>query len=81
MIEDSSGDLPAELAPGPLGFDSPGTAAHTAAAARALDAIADRYGVALPRLALTKGRLHSFESMSWIRPPGPGEPYVIMGIG
>jgi hypothetical protein len=81
VIEDSSGAVPAELAPASLGFDTPGTAAQAAAAARALDAIAGRYGVALPRLALTEGRLHSFESMSWIRPPGPGETYMTITLG
>ncbi|MGW5867210.1 SMI1/KNR4 family protein [Streptomyces sp. NPDC055239] len=81
VIEDSSGAVPAELAPASLGFDTPSTTAQTAATARALDAIADRYGVALPRLALTEGRLHSFESMSWIRPPGPGEAYMTITLG
>ncbi|MEV0281130.1 SMI1/KNR4 family protein [Streptomyces sp. NPDC050610] len=79
-IEDVCGAVPPELAPAALGFDTPGTAAQAEAAVRALDAIADRYGVALPRFAITEGRLHSFESTSWIRPPGPGEPYASIGF-
>ncbi|MFJ2775866.1 SMI1/KNR4 family protein [Kitasatospora sp. NPDC087315] len=41
----------------------------------ALTAIAAEFGVALPRFALTEGRLHSFTTRSWTRPPGPGESY------
>ncbi|WP_405943907.1 SMI1/KNR4 family protein [Streptomyces sp. NBC_00932] len=80
-VEDSSGAIPAELDPAVLGFGPPDMAAHAAAAARALDAIADGYGVTLPRLALTKGRLHSFESVSWTRPPGSGETYLTVTMG
>ncbi|MEU6765060.1 SMI1/KNR4 family protein [Streptomyces sp. NPDC046853] len=81
VLEHSSGSLPAELTPTALGFDMPGTAARAAATARALEAITGRYGVSLPRRALTEGRLHSFESASWIRPPGPGETYMTITIG
>ncbi|MEU7040800.1 SMI1/KNR4 family protein [Streptomyces varsoviensis] len=80
VVEDAQGDLPAELAPAALGFGVRGAAAKRAAAGRALDVIADRYGVGLPRLAVTEGRLHSFESRSWIRPPGPGEAYATLGF-
>ncbi|WP_346164436.1 SMI1/KNR4 family protein [Streptomyces bangladeshensis] len=40
---------------------------------RALEALAAEYGVRLPRLALTRGRLHTFRTLPWNRPPGPGE--------
>lgn len=72
---------PGRTGPGRPGFRPPDMAAHAAAAARALDAIADGYGVTLPRLALTKGRLHSFESVSWTRPPGSGETYLTVTMG
>ncbi|MFE7116337.1 SMI1/KNR4 family protein [Streptomyces sp. NPDC057654] len=81
VAEEARGALPAELAPESLGFGTPGLAAQAAAAFRALDAVADRYGVAVPRLAVNEGRLHSFESRSWIRPPGPGENYATITMG
>jgi hypothetical protein len=40
---------------------------------RTLDALAAEFGVRLPRFALTRGRLHTFRTRSWSRPPGPGE--------
>ncbi|MFE0172266.1 SMI1/KNR4 family protein [Streptomyces sp. NPDC059002] len=79
-VEETTGTLPAELAPSALGFTTPGADSRTAAEERVLDAIAERYGLTLPRLALTEGRLHSFESASWIRPPGPDETYLTIGF-
>jgi hypothetical protein len=79
-IEATAGAVPAGLAPPALGFDAPGTDGQATAAARALDAIARLHGVTLPRLALTEGRLHTFESLSWSRPPGPGETYTTSSI-
>ncbi|MEV0264749.1 hypothetical protein AB0I49_25870 [Streptomyces sp. NPDC050617] len=78
---DTRGTVPVELDPASLGFGTPAMAAQTAASIRALDAIADQYGIALPGLAITEGRLHSFESRSWIRPPGPGETYMTVTMG
>ncbi|MCX4719065.1 SMI1/KNR4 family protein [Streptomyces virginiae] len=80
-IEPSIGAVPPGLAPPALGFDAPGADGQAAAAARALDAIARLHGVTLPRLALTEGRLHTFESLSWSRPPGPGETYTTISFG
>ncbi|WP_406136518.1 SMI1/KNR4 family protein [Streptomyces sp. NBC_01089] len=80
-IEDISGTVPAELAPAALGFGTPDLTAQESAAARALDALTDGYGVGLPRLALTEGRLHSFESVSWKRPPAPGEKHLTITMG
>ncbi|MFK0024601.1 hypothetical protein [Streptomyces sp. NPDC090798] len=40
---------------------------------RALEALAAEFGVRLPRFALERGRLHSFRTRPWTRPPGPGE--------
>ncbi|MEU1012523.1 SMI1/KNR4 family protein [Streptomyces sp. NPDC005890] len=45
---------------------------------RALEALAAEYGVRLPRFALTRGRLHTFRTRPWNRPPGPGEGYVTL---
>ncbi|WP_406192397.1 SMI1/KNR4 family protein [Kitasatospora sp. NBC_01560] len=80
-LEATSGAVPAELAPPALGFDGPDTEGQAEAAARALDAIAHLHGVTVPRLALAEGRLHTFESLSWSRPPGPGETYTTISIG
>ncbi|MFD7535556.1 SMI1/KNR4 family protein [Streptomyces sp. NPDC059819] len=80
-VEEITGALPAELAPHALGFTTPGEQPQRAAAARALDAVAERHGLTLPRLALTQGRLHSFESVSWSRPPDPGDFHWTAAIG
>ncbi|MEV0532912.1 SMI1/KNR4 family protein [Kitasatospora sp. NPDC050463] len=48
---------------------------------RALAAVAAEFGVSLPRFALTEGRLHTFTTRSWTRPPGPGETYVVATVG
>ncbi|WP_431046836.1 SMI1/KNR4 family protein [Streptomyces sp. P1-3] len=48
---------------------------------RALEAIAAEFGVSLPRFALDHGRLHTFTTRSWTRPPGPGEGYMVVRLG
>ncbi|MER7350890.1 SMI1/KNR4 family protein [Streptomyces aurantiacus] len=48
--------------------------------AAALAAIAAAFGVSLPRHALTEGRLHTFVTRSWTRPPGPGETYLVASV-
>ncbi|MFB6517156.1 SMI1/KNR4 family protein [Streptomyces sp. NPDC056401] len=80
-LESAAGSVPAELIPPALGFDAPDADGQAAAAARALDAVARLHGVTVPRLALTEGRLHTFESLSWSRPPGPGETYTTISFG
>ncbi|MFJ9952338.1 SMI1/KNR4 family protein [Kitasatospora sp. NPDC091207] len=47
---------------------------------RALAAVAAEFGVSLPRFALTEGRLHTFTTRSWTRPPGPGETYAVVTV-
>ncbi|MER5532666.1 hypothetical protein [Streptomyces mirabilis] len=47
---------------------------------RALEALAAECGARLPRFALSRGRLHSFRTRPWNRPPGPGEGYVSVGV-
>ncbi|MCT2590735.1 SMI1/KNR4 family protein [Streptomyces sp. N2-109] len=45
-----------------------------------LEAVAGEFGVHLPRHAIVSGRLHTFTSRSWTRPPGEGEAYVVIGM-
>jgi hypothetical protein len=69
-----SGEIPPALDPDHLfagGFDE----------RRVLDAIATEFGVSLPRFAMTHGRLHTFTTRSWTRPPGPGETYTVITVG
>lgn len=47
----------------------------------ALQALAAEFQVRLPRFALTRGRLHTFTTLSWTRPPGPGEAYTVISFG
>ncbi|MFE7524917.1 SMI1/KNR4 family protein [Kitasatospora sp. NPDC057542] len=42
-----------------------------------LEAVTGEFGVRLPRYAITNGRLHTFTTRSWTRPPGTGETYVV----
>ncbi|WP_439678649.1 SMI1/KNR4 family protein [Embleya sp. MST-111070] len=46
-----------------------------------LRAIADEFGVTLPRHALLRGRLHSFETVSWSREARPGDRWLSIGTG
>ncbi|MER6556672.1 SMI1/KNR4 family protein [Streptomyces sp. NPDC001027] len=47
---------------------------------RALQALAAEIGIRLPRFALIRGRLHTLRTLSWSRPPGPGETYVTLRV-
>ncbi|MBB6439713.1 hypothetical protein HNQ79_006225 [Streptomyces candidus] len=88
IVETETGSVPPELAPASLGFSPPSAvapheppkdaAAHTTATARALDALAEMYGIRLPRHALTEGLLRSFESVSWVREPRDGDSWVTL---
>ncbi|MEU9238365.1 SMI1/KNR4 family protein [Streptomyces sp. NPDC048385] len=64
------------VVPEPLRLPAGGPDAHRRHEHRALEALAAEYGVRLPRLALTQGRLHTFRTRPWNRAPGPGEPYL-----
>ncbi|WP_030345863.1 SMI1/KNR4 family protein [Streptomyces sp. NRRL S-1022] len=68
------GSLPAALDPERL-FRPDDPPAERLGERRALEALAAEYGVRLPRFALTRGRLHTFRTRPWNRPPGPGEGY------
>ncbi|MFI2209519.1 SMI1/KNR4 family protein [Streptomyces sp. NPDC020141] len=60
--------------------DDPNTPARGLPGARsALGALERALGLSLPRTAVLEGPLHSFVTRSWIRPPGPGESYVVIG--
>ncbi|MFE0106860.1 SMI1/KNR4 family protein [Streptomyces sp. NPDC059009] len=78
-----SGEIPAELAPERLfpEIREGGAYQEGRGEADALAAIAAAFGVTLPRLALDRGRLHSFVTRSWTRPPGPGESYLVITMG
>ncbi|MFE1287115.1 SMI1/KNR4 family protein [Streptomyces sp. NPDC058751] len=41
-----------------------------------LEAVAREFGVRLPRHAIRRGRLHTFTTRSWTRPPADGEGYM-----
>ncbi|GAP47222.1 SMI1/KNR4 family protein [Streptomyces azureus] len=43
-----------------------------------LEAVAGEFRVCLPRHALIDGRLHTFVTRSWTRPPGNGETYAVI---
>ena len=49
-------------------------------AASALAAVTREFGVRLPRHAIVSGRLHTFSTRSWTRPPRPDEPYAVITI-
>ncbi|MDX3249509.1 hypothetical protein [Streptomyces sp. ME18-1-4] len=43
-----------------------------------LDAVAGEFGVRLPRFALTRGPAYTLTTLSWSRPPEPGEAILVM---
>ncbi|WP_345592463.1 SMI1/KNR4 family protein [Streptomyces marokkonensis] len=43
-----------------------------------LEAVAGEFGTRLPRHAITSGRLHTFTTRSWTRPPMDGETYTVI---
>ncbi|MER5895086.1 SMI1/KNR4 family protein [Streptomyces sp. NPDC001876] len=45
-----------------------------------LEAVTGEFGVHLPRHAITQGRLHTFTTRSWTRPPGDGETYAVISM-
>ncbi|MFJ5302654.1 SMI1/KNR4 family protein [Streptomyces sp. NPDC088350] len=45
-----------------------------------LEAVAGEFGASLPRHALVHGRLHTFTTRSWTRPPKHGETYMVVRI-
>ncbi|MFJ5226668.1 SMI1/KNR4 family protein [Streptomyces sp. NPDC088400] len=45
-----------------------------------LEAVTEEFGARLPRHAIVNGRLHTFTSRSWTRPPRDGETYAVLRI-
>ncbi|MES5823367.1 SMI1/KNR4 family protein [Streptomyces sp. RG80] len=73
-----SGEIPRALDPSRF-FGSP---EDMASAERSLlEAVAVEFGVSLPRHALVNGRLHTFTTRSWTRPPRDGETYSVIRLG
>ncbi|QFR02175.1 SMI1/KNR4 family protein [Streptomyces phaeolivaceus] len=46
-----------------------------------LEAVSGEFGVSLPRHAILRGRLHTFTTRSWTRPPRDGETYMVIRVG
>jgi hypothetical protein len=69
-----SGDIPPALAPSRFFGTPDGTGRERAL----LEAVSGEFGVRLPRRAITHGRLHTFTSRSWTRPPRDGETYAVI---
>ncbi|MFE0174901.1 SMI1/KNR4 family protein [Streptomyces sp. NPDC059002] len=78
-----SGAIPQDLDPDRLFPEvrSGGPNRELPGEAAALAAITATFGVMLPRFALDHGRLHTFATRSWTRPPGPGETYMVITSG
>lgn len=45
-----------------------------------LEAVAEEFGASLPRHAIANGRLHTFTTRSWTRPPRNGETYTVIRV-
>ncbi|MGC9543825.1 SMI1/KNR4 family protein [Streptomyces sp. UG1] len=46
-----------------------------------LEAVTGEFGASLPRHAIVNGRLHTFTTRSWTRPPRDGETYTVIRVG
>ncbi|GGV58932.1 cell wall assembly protein [Streptomyces griseoloalbus] len=70
-----SGEIPRALDPSRFFGDL----ADGAAVERSLlDAVGREFGARLPRHAIVNGRLHTFATRSWTRPPRDGETYAVI---
>ncbi|MFD0415632.1 SMI1/KNR4 family protein [Streptomyces sp. NPDC127108] len=78
-----SGEIPRELEPERLFPEvrDGGRYREGLGEAAALEAVGATFGVTLPRFALDHGRLHTFRTRSWTRPPVPGETYTVITVG
>ncbi|MBO8190157.1 SMI1/KNR4 family protein [Streptomyces oryzae] len=70
-----SGKIPRALDPSRF-FGDPEDGAG--AERRLLEAVGEEFGACLPRHALVNGRLHTFTTRSWTRPPREGERYLVI---
>ncbi|MFD9325741.1 SMI1/KNR4 family protein [Streptomyces sp. NPDC060065] len=70
-----SGEIPGALAPSRFFGDlEDGVGAERSV----LEAVAGEFGVSLPRHAIVNGRLQTFATRSWTRPPKDGETYAVI---
>ncbi len=72
-----SGDIPRALDPSRF-FSDPENAAE--AERSLLEALTAEFGACLPRQAIANGRLHTFATRSWTRPPEDGETYSVIRV-
>ncbi|MFI0877527.1 cell wall assembly protein [Streptomyces sp. CS149] len=75
-----TGPIPPDLDPDRFfasGKEPVGTAEAVGTERALLEAIAGEFGVHLPRHAITWGRLHTFTTRSWTRPPQDGETFTV----
>jgi hypothetical protein len=72
-----SGDIPPALEPSQFFADleDGAVAEHSL-----LEAVAGEFGASLPRHAIVNGRLHTFTTRSWTRPPKHGETYAVIRL-
>ncbi|MGW8742585.1 SMI1/KNR4 family protein [Streptomyces sp. WAC 04229] len=73
----SDGELPRAL--DPSGFLD-GPEPRPEAERLLLEAVAQEFGVRLPRRAIDGGRLHTFTTRSWTRAPRDGETYLVVEV-
>ncbi|MEU4468044.1 SMI1/KNR4 family protein [Streptomyces sp. NPDC024017] len=74
----SSGEIPGALDPSRF-FEDPADDVGTERSL--LEAVAGEFGVRLPRHAIVNGRLHTFTTRSWTRPPRDGETFMVIRVG
>lgn len=74
----SSGEIPGALDPSRF-FEDPADDVGTERSL--LEAMANEFGVRLPRHAIVNGRLHTFTTRSWTRPPRDGETFMVIRVG
>ncbi|MFF0156620.1 SMI1/KNR4 family protein [Streptomyces sp. NPDC005263] len=70
-----SGEMPRALDPSRFFGDLEDSAA---AERSLLEAVTGEFGARLPRHAILNGRLHTFTTRSWTRPPRDGETYAVI---
>ncbi|MEU0582860.1 SMI1/KNR4 family protein [Streptomyces sp. NPDC006132] len=74
-----SGEIPRALDPSRFFGGAPEDSAEVERSL--LEAVGEEFGVSLPRHAIANGRLHTFTTRSWTRPPRDGETYAVLRIG
>ncbi|MFJ4368927.1 SMI1/KNR4 family protein [Streptomyces chartreusis] len=72
-----SGEIPAALNPSRFFGDLDDCAEVERSV---LEAVGGEFGAQLPRYAIVNGRLHTFTTRSWTRPPRDGETYAVIRL-